>query len=70
MALPMPMKAVTLVIWGILLAAALLLEALGRGRTAGLVSAGELIRFVMKARAGRVILVLGWMWLGWHLFAR
>jgi uncharacterized protein (DUF58 family) len=64
------MKAVTLVIWGILLAAALLLEALGRGRTAGLVSAGELIRYIVKARTGRVILVLGWMWLGWHLFAR
>jgi hypothetical protein len=25
---------------------------------------------VMSSWAGRVILVLGWMWLGWHLFAR
>jgi hypothetical protein len=25
---------------------------------------------VMSRWPGRVFLVLGWMWLGWHLFAR
>ncbi|MDA8264711.1 MAG: DUF6186 family protein [Actinomycetota bacterium] len=64
------MRTVTVAIWAVLAAAALLLEAFGRRRITGLVSAEELIRYFMKARVGRVIFVLGWMWLGWHLFAR
>jgi hypothetical protein len=25
---------------------------------------------VMNSRAGRWLLLLGWLWLGWHLFVR
>lgn len=64
------MRAVTVAVWAILVAAALLLEALGRRRTAGLVPAKDIVRGLVRAPAGRAILAIGWMWLGWHLFAR
>ena len=31
---------------------------------------GQLMRWLMRWRAGRVLFLLGWAWLGWHLFAR
>lgn len=31
---------------------------------------GRLLRLATKARFGQAILLLGWMWLGWHFFAR
>jgi hypothetical protein len=31
---------------------------------------GELVTAATAHRAARAILLLGWMWLGWHAFAR
>jgi hypothetical protein len=31
---------------------------------------GALTRKVTSKAPGRALLMLGWMWLGWHLFAR
>ena len=31
---------------------------------------GELLGFLMRPRTGRVLVLLGWLWLGWHYFAR
>lgn len=31
---------------------------------------GELFSRITRTWAGRGILLLGWMWLGWHAFAR
>ncbi len=31
---------------------------------------GHLARGVMANRVGRWVVLLGWMWLGWHLFVR
>jgi hypothetical protein len=31
---------------------------------------GSAVRALVSTTAVRVIVVLGWMWLGWHLFAR
>jgi hypothetical protein len=38
-----------------------------RGRFPG---PGALVARITATRAGRVLLVVGWMWLGWHAFAR
>ena len=40
---------------------------LSRGHVGGL---GRLLEAVMAGRIGRGLVVLGWMWLGWHAFAR
>ena len=31
---------------------------------------GEALGLVTKSRPGRWLVVAGWLWLGWHLFAR
>jgi hypothetical protein len=31
---------------------------------------GGVVSFVMRTQVGRWSLLLGWWWLGWHLFAR
>ena len=33
-------------------------------------SLGEWLGYLMRARAGRALILLGWLWLGWHYFAR
>ena len=31
---------------------------------------GEWLGYLMRPRIGRVLILLGWWWLGWHYFAR
>jgi hypothetical protein len=42
----------------------------GRARRFGLVPLGEVIDAVCGSLAGRLVVALGWAWLGWHLLAR
>ena len=56
--------------WGVLglvLLAGLAAAVVTRGRFPG---PGALVGRVTAIRSGRAVLVLAWMWLGWHLFAR
>jgi hypothetical protein len=46
------------------------LELIGRRRTTRVPALGEWLGYLMRARAGRVLILLGWLWLGWHYFAR
>ena len=59
-----------LLVWALLallLAACQIAALLDRPRFAGLL---ELTSRLSATRAARAGLLLGWMWLGWHLFAR
>jgi hypothetical protein len=63
-------RTATLAVWGwlaLVITAAQCYALASRGRAA---SAGRLLRRAVGHRAARVALVVGWMWLGWHLFAR
>jgi hypothetical protein len=60
----------TMLVWGLLGTAVLVClvtSALSNGRFPTL---GAVTGRITANRAGRVLLVLGWMWLGWHAFAR
>ena len=60
----------TLAVWaglGALVVAAELAALASRGRVPGL---GALLDRIGSRRIGQGVLVLGWMWLGWHAFAR
>jgi membrane protein DedA with SNARE-associated domain len=46
------------------------LEYLGRRRTNRIPTVGEWLGFIMRWPVGRVLILLGWLWLGWHYFAR
>lgn len=59
-----------LVVWALLgaaVAAGQVVAALSGGRFPGL---GPLVARITARPVGRVVMVLGWMWLGWHAFAR
>ena len=58
------------VVWGLLGAAALLLWALSNLRPSAVAHPSDVVGKVATHPVGRVILVVGFMWLGWHLFAR
>ena len=60
----------TLVVWAVIGAVAVCCQIaalVSRGRFPGV---GALGRWATSGRVGRSLLVLAWMWLGWHAFAR
>jgi hypothetical protein len=63
-------RAVLLTGFAFLLLAVVVLEVLarvGNGRGATL---GDVADSAVRHPAGRAIALLGWLWLGWHLFVR
>jgi hypothetical protein len=46
------------------------LESLGRREGSRIPTLGEWLGYVMRSRAGRLLILLGWLWLGWHYFSR
>jgi hypothetical protein len=66
----MSWRSLTFAVWGLLgglLVGCQVLAVRARGR---LPTAGMLVRVGVGGRVGRALLVVGWMWLGWHAFAR
>jgi hypothetical protein len=61
---------ISYVIWGVLLAAALLLWWLSYRRPDSVARPAVVVSALVTHPVLRVCLVLGWMFLGWHLFAR
>jgi hypothetical protein len=66
----MTSRVITAVGFGVIIAVLVLLEVLGRRRTNKIPTTGEWLGYVMRPRAGRALVLLGWLWLGWHYFAR
>jgi hypothetical protein len=52
------------------IAALAALELLGRRKGSRIPTLGEWLGYVMRSRAGRLLILLGWLWLGWHYFSR
>ena len=57
-------------VYAALAVSAVALQLAGRARRLCLVPFGELVAAVRASPAGRLVLALGWAWLGWHLLAR
>jgi len=60
----------TFLVWGILGATALVLEAAAVLSKGGRTGVGALAGRVVTPVAGRAAVLVAWMWLGWHAFAR
>lgn len=56
--------------FAMLVAAAVILEIRARMSGGGAPSLGELAETVTGYPAGRAAALMGWLWLGWHLFVR
>jgi Family of unknown function (DUF6186) len=46
------------------------LELAGRRPGSRIPTAGEVFGYLMQTRVTRVLILVAWGWLGWHLFAR
>jgi len=66
----MTTRAITIVGFFAVISALVVLEILGRRKTNNIPALGEWLGYVMRPRAGRALVLLGWLWLGWHYFAR
>lgn len=63
-------RVITIVGFVIAIAALFVLEYLGRRSDNRIPTLGQWLGFIMRPRAGRFLILLGWLWLGWHYFSR
>lgn len=59
-----------LVVWAVLGLATLACVVVSMVRPAWIATFNTTVRALVSPLALRVVVVLGWMWLGWHFFAR
>jgi hypothetical protein len=57
-------------IWIALLVLAVLTDAVGRRRTPRVATLSQTLNFISRRVPGRVILILVWVFIGFHLFSR
>jgi hypothetical protein len=63
-------RVITIVGFVIAIAALFVLEYLGRRADNRIPTLGQWLGFIMRPWAGRFLILLGWLWLGWHYFSR
>jgi Family of unknown function (DUF6186) len=63
-------RIITIAGFALVLAALVALQLLGRRPDSRIPSLGQWLGYLMRLRAGRLLVLLGWLWLGWHYFAR
>ncbi len=63
-------RVLTILGFAAVIAALSALELLGRRKGSRIPTLGEWLGSVMRSRAGRLLILLGWLWLGWHYFSR
>ncbi len=62
-------RLVTLLGYGLIVACALGLELAAR-RSGRLATFGQALDLILRRWPFRLVLLAGWLWLGWHLFVR
>jgi Family of unknown function (DUF6186) len=63
-------RSTTMLVWAALGATAVMGQVVARLSDEGFPGLGTVVKRVTVSRVGRSVLVLAWMWLGWHAFAR
>jgi len=66
----MTTRAITIIGFSAVITALIILEMLGRRKINNIPTLGEWLGYVMRPRSGRALVLLGWLWLGWHFFSR
>jgi hypothetical protein len=66
----MSSSTLTVLAFGLLLAAALSVELVARRRRMRWPLVGDVFAVLASTTTGRFLLMLGWWWLGWHFFVR
>jgi hypothetical protein len=63
-------RILTIIGFAALILALFVLEFLGRRKGSRIPTLGEWLGYVMRSKTGRALILLGWLWLGWHYFSR
>jgi hypothetical protein len=63
-------RVITIIGFAALILALFVLQFLARRKGSRIPTLGEWLGYVMRPKAGRVLILLGWLWLGWHYFSR
>ena len=63
-------RVITIIGFVCMVGALIALEIIARRPANRIPTVGEWLGYLMRARAGRLLVLLGWLWLGWHYFAR
>jgi hypothetical protein len=66
----MTTRVITIAGFAVVIIALFGLEFLARRKNSLIPTLGELLGYAMRPRAGRFLILLGWLWLGWHFFSR
>jgi hypothetical protein len=66
----MTTRVITIIGFAVIIAVLVLLEVLGRRPGNRIPTTRQWLGYIMRPRAGRALILLGWLWLGWHYFAR
>lgn len=66
----MTTRLITIAGFAVIILALFGLEFLSRRKNSRIPGLGELLGYAMRPRAGRFLILLGWLWLGWHFFSR
>jgi hypothetical protein len=65
----MTSRTATFVGYGVIVASVVVLATVA-ARRANWMTLPDALRALTRKRAVRILVVVGWVWLGWHLFAR
>lgn len=63
-------RVITIIGFSAVIAGIVILEVIARRPGTRIPTLGEWLGYLMRPKAGRAIILLGWLWLGWHYFAR
>jgi hypothetical protein len=63
-------RAITIVGFVVVISGLVTLEVLGRRPTNRIPTTGQWLGYLMRSKTGRALVLLGWLWLGWHFFSR
>ena len=63
-------RVLTILGFAAVIAALAVLELLGRRKGSRIPTLGEWLGYVMRSRAGRLLILLGWLWIGWRYSSR
>ena len=66
----MTTRIITIVGFVLVIGAMFALEYLGRRPDSTVPTVGQWFGYLMRPRIGRLLVLIGWWWLGWHYFAR
>jgi hypothetical protein len=66
----MATRVITIIGFCAVIAALVVLEIVARRPGSRVPTLGEWLGYLMRQKTGRVLLLAGWLWLGWHYFSR